>query len=319
MGNLGVISSYLLLFAKGECVVSNSNAERVADTLNFMTSHGAGILAGHLQGTMLTDQIKDQAGAYIKVDALIKTDTDRARQALLLCYHVFVERRALGQISDWGAATFGTKAELIAHWKWKTTATIMHGVRAYERLAVPGCLAGAMLGLGRHPGLTTLKYYEMSRQHHGNLGSKAPICYQTITLALWMSGHASLPWLATWYASSNAGNCFDLMGDGNEVADINTVLDLRGQVISFRNKTKLGAQYVNHWAIITGGGRAIGSNTDGFSDAGSGKGNEFLWGDRALHEFDIVACYQACADNTKYRDAGGVRIALHPTANMDLW
>ncbi|MFZ4382111.1 MAG: hypothetical protein ACOYO0_09135 [Sandarakinorhabdus sp.] len=300
--------------------MSNSNAERVDDTLKFMTDHGAGTLAGQLRSTMTSAQLKDEAGAYIKVAATIKTDTDRARQALLLCRHVFVERKALGKISDWGVATIGTKADLLSHWQWKTTATIMNGVRAYERLAAPGCLAGAMESLGRKPARTTLKYYDMSRQHHKNLGSPTtPICYQTITLALWMSGNASLPWLATWYASSNAGNCFDLMGDGNEVNDLNAVRDLRGHVISFRNKTKMGAQYVNHWAIITGGGRAIGSNTDGFSNAGSGNGNEFIWGDRALHEFDIAQCVQSCAANTKYSDAGGVRVALHPAVNMDLW
>jgi hypothetical protein len=301
--------------------VSNSNAERVDDTLNFMTAHGAGTLAGQLRGVLTAAQDKDEAGAYIKVDAKIKTDTDRARQALLLCRHVFVERRALGKLTDWGAGCFGTKAELISFWSWKTTATIMNGVRAYERLAVPGCLAGALQGLGRQPGRTTFRYYDMSRQHHRNLGSPTtPICYQTITLALWMSGHASLPWLATWYASSNAGNCFDLMGDGNEVLELNGVLNLRGQVISFRNGTRMGSQYVNHWAIITGGGRAIGSNTDGFADAGSAEGgSQFLWGDRAFHEFDIQECYDACAANTKYSDAGGVRVALHPPENMDLW
>jgi len=63
--------------------VSNSNAERVDDTLDFMTTHGAGILAGQLRGVLTTEQVRDQAGAYIKVDAKIKTDTDRARQALL--------------------------------------------------------------------------------------------------------------------------------------------------------------------------------------------------------------------------------------------
>ncbi|MBC7662927.1 MAG: hypothetical protein H7276_03880 [Caulobacter sp.] len=301
--------------------MSNSNADRVDDTLDFMTVHGAGILAGQIRGALTTDLVRDQAGAYIKVDARIKTDTDRARQALLLCRHVFVERRALGAISDWGVGCFGSKNDLMTHWAWKTTATIMNGVRAYERLAVPGCLAGALERLGRNPGRITLKYHDMSRQHHRNLGSPTtPICYQTITLALWISGHASLPWLATWYASSNAGNCFDLMGNGNEIDDVNAVLDLRGQVISFRNKTRMGAQYVNHWAIITGGGRAIGSNTDGFEDAGAGNGaSEFLWGDRSLHEFDIAECLQACTESTKYRDAGGVRVALHPTGNMNLW
>lgn len=299
---------------------------RVDDTLKYMGTHMASNLSWSIGRTLNGDAVaKEAAGAAIVVPggAALGGDQLLALQAILLCRHVFIDARRLGRVSDWGAGCFGAKDDMLAYWKRKSPREIAGGVQAYSTSRNPTCIAGALESLGHNPSQTTFRYFDMSRHHHKGLGSKAAICYQSICLGLWMSGYASIGWLATWYATSNAANCFDLLGDGDEVTDVQGILDLRGTVISFRNKTKMGAQYVNHWAVVTGGGRAIGSNTDGFKDARTvrlSRGQrEFIWGNRNFQAFDIMECLAACAENTKYKDAGGVRVATHGTNSMTLW
>jgi hypothetical protein len=311
---------------RGRLAMTIQDAKRVDETLKFMSTNMAGNLSWSIGRTLDADaQAKAAAGAYIALPAGGALTGDRllALQGLLLCRYVFIEARRLGRVSDWGAAGFGSKDDLLNFWKGKSVAEIAGGVQSYGTARNPGCIAGALESLGRNPSKTDFKYYDMSRRLHKGLGTKAAICYQSICLGLWMSGYASIGWLATWYSASNAANCFDLLGDGDEITDMQRIVDLRGTVISFRNKTKMGAQYVNHWAVITGGGRAIGSNTDGFKDARTvrlSRGQrEFIWGDRNFQAFDILECYAACAENTKYKDAGGVRVAIHDPSNMTLW
>jgi hypothetical protein len=293
---------------------------RLEDTLDFMKANGARPLALKIELALNTDQRKTDAGEAIKMDYWIKTDSDRARQAIMLCRYVFVEKKFLGEITQWGEAAMDSKQNMQTFWRHKSKAAIMEGVKAYDCPAHTTCMAAALESLGRNPSQADLQYYKLVRRQN-SIGTKAAICYQTVTLAMFMAGHVSVPWLASWYSASNAANCFDLMGNGTEVPNIDGVGDLRGTIISFRNKTKMGAQYVNHWAVIIGNGRAIGSNTDGFEPANSTTigARKFIWGDRNFQEFNLAECYAACAANTKYRDAGGVRIATHDPATMNLW
>ncbi len=301
-------------------MAKKEGATRLADTLAFMKENGAKRLATKIDTALNTDQRKTDAGDAIKMDYWIKTDSDRARQAIMLCRYVFVEKKFLGEITQWGQAAMDSKQAMQTHWRHKSKTNIMEGVQAYDQLNHPTCMAAALESLGRNPSQTDFQYYKLVRRQ-SSIGTKAAICYQTVTLAMFMAGHVSVPWLASWYSASNAANCFDLMGNGTEVANIDAVKNLRGTIISFRNRTKMGAQYVNHWAVIIGNGRAIGSNTDGFDPAGSTTADtrKFIWGDRNFQEFDLAECYAACSENTKYRDAGGVRIATHDPAAMTLW
>ncbi|MCR9107297.1 hypothetical protein [Marivita sp. XM-24bin2] len=301
-------------------MAKKDGATRLADTISFMKANGARSLAKKIETVLNTDQRKTDAGDAIQMDYWIKTDSDRARQAIMLCRYVFVEKKLLGEITPWGEAAMDSKQKMQNHWRHKSKASIMEGVKAYDRLRHPTCMAAALEGLGRNPSQADLHYYNLVRTQT-SIGTKAAICYQTVTLAMFMAGHVSVPWLASWYSASNAANCFDLMGNGTEVPNITAVSNLRGKIISFRNRTKMGAQYVNHWAVIIGNGRAIGSNTDGFDPAGSTTvgTRKFIWGDRNFQEFDLADCYAACSENTKYRDAGGVRIAIHDPSTMTLW
>ena len=300
-------------------MATKEGVQRFKETIDFMAAHGARGLSQLIDMAMTSEARRAEAGDAIKVDYVIKTDSDRARQAIMLCRYMFVEKRYLGDITDWGVLCFGTAQEMKSHWRNKSVTSIMNGVRAYQPMTVPVCMAAALERIGRTPPTVGFRFYALDRTPNG-IGSNAAICYQTVTLALFLGGHVSLPWLAGWYSASNAGNCFSLMGDGQEVGGIDDVLNLRGTIVSFRNRTRMGAQYVNHWAVVIGNGRAIGSNTDGFVPAGTNDGNpEFIWGDRNFHEFDLRQCYQACAANTKYRDAGGVRIATHDPGRMNIW
>lgn len=65
---------------------------RLEDTLDFMKANGARPLALKIELALNTDQRKTDAGEAIKMDYWIKTDSDRARQAIMLCRYVFVEK-----------------------------------------------------------------------------------------------------------------------------------------------------------------------------------------------------------------------------------
>jgi hypothetical protein len=293
-------------------------------------SHVPAALLNEVKQLVMDVARKKAAGEYIKLGWLgSNTDQRRALRSLLLCHHLFVTARSDGKLNDWGKVCFGTKEELKTFWKDKTVKEMMDGVSAYDHSGT-GCLADALEGLGKSPGDTEFKYHALSRTGFQTLGAREGICYQTIALALWLGGHASSPWLATWYASLNAGNCFDIMGSGKEIVDVDAILPLRGTVISFRAKRVTGQQTVNHWAVIVSDGCALGSNTDGFKDFGvtttqvsGAKGEEskyeFKWGKRRFGKFDIKECIAACAANTKYSDFGGVRVATHRIGDMKLW
>lgn len=301
-------------------MAAKQGAERFKDTLDFMEANGARALSQRIDMAMTDMKRRTDAGDAIKMDYWIKSDTDRALQAIMLCRYMFVEKKYLGEITNWGEVAMGTKQQMQTHWRPKSVTLIMDGVTAYDRLANPTCMAAALERLGRTPSRTDFVYSALTRKQNG-IGTKAAICYQTVTLALFMAGHVSIPWLAEWYSASNAGNCFDLMGKGTEVPTIDAVRNLRGTIVSFRNKTKMGPHYVNHWAVVIGNGRAIGSNTDGFVNASSANASSpaFVWGDRNFHEFDLDECYNACASNTKYKDTGGVRVATHDPSVMKVW
>jgi len=229
-----------------------------------------------------------------------------------------VEARKDKKMTDWGKATFGSAKDTKKYWANRPASEVMVGVDAYDKSG-DSCMADMLEGLGRHPGDEDFKFHQLTRATK-NLGAKEPICYQTISFALWLAGHASIAWLSTWSASLNAGNCFKTMGEGAEVADIDQVLQLRGTVISFRAAEVKGPQTVNHWGVIVSDGCAVGSNTDGFDDHGTnGEGYEFEWGQRRFGKFDILKCVEACQNNTKYKDSGGVRVATHRIGDMDLW
>jgi hypothetical protein len=303
--------------------------ERVDETLTFMQTRCPAALINDVKQLVATGSKKKSAGEYIALGIGFNSDQRRALRSLLLCQYLFVAARDDGKVNPWGKACFGSKEQLKKYWKDKPVQEIMNGVEAYDHSGT-GCLADALEGLGKDPGDTEFKYYALARAGLKTLGAKEGICYQTIALALWLGGYASSPWLSTWYASLNAGNCFDVLGPGSEVDDIDRVLPLRGEVISFRAKVVKGTQTVNHWAVIVSDGCALGSNTDGFNDLGvkttqmkGAKGEEskyeFKWGKRRFGKFDILECFEACKANTKYSDSGGVRVALHRIGDMKLW
>lgn len=295
--------------------------ERVDATLTFMRTRCSATLLSEIDRLLLSEQKKKATGSYIKLGMGFDCDQRRALRSLLLCHYLLVEARDDGKLTEWGKVSFGSKDSLKKFWKDRPTLQILDGVAAYDHGA-GNCLADALESLGKQPGDTAFKYYDMARPGFRNLGAKEAICYQSIALGLWLAGHASLPWLATWYASLNAGNCFDILGPGEEVVDAQRILPLRGTVISFRAREVRGAQTVNHWGVIVSDGCAVGSNTDGFRDQGStteGVEYEFRWGKRRFAKFDILECIEACKKNTKYSDSGGVRVATHRIGDMKLW
>ena len=301
--------------------VFTSPTDRVDSTVTFMRARCPATLMVEIDTLLLTAGTKKSAGEYIKLGIGFDSDQRRALRSLLLCRYLFVEARQDAKLSDWGKITFGSKDNLKSFWKGKPVLEIMGGVEAYDH-GGNGCLADALEGLGKSPANTVFKYYDMARPGFTNLGAKEAICYQSIGLALWLGGHASLPWLATWYASLNAGNCFDILGPGEEVVDVARILLLRGTVISFRARDVKGPQTVNHWGVIASDGCAVGSNTDGFNDKGKrddGVAYEFVWGQRRFAKFDILECIEACKASTKYSDSGGVRVATHRIDAMKLW
>ncbi len=301
--------------------VFTSPKERVDATLTFMKNKCPAALRREVKSLVADVGRKKNAGEYIKLGVGFDSDQRRALRSLLLCRYLFVEARIDGKMTEWGKVTFGSKQDLKTYWKDRPADEIMNGVEAYDHSG-NRCLADALEGLGKSPGNTVFKYYDMARPGFTNLGAREAICYQSIALGLWLAGYASIAWLATWYASLNAGNCFDIFGPGEEVVDIKSILQLRGTVISFRARDVKGPQTVNHWAVIASDGCAVGSNTDGFKDPGEkreGVDYEFKWGNRRFAKFDILECVEACKSSTKYSDSGGVRVATHRIGDMKLW
>ncbi|MGD1923717.1 MAG: hypothetical protein ACFB03_05950 [Paracoccaceae bacterium] len=300
--------------------VFTSRKKRVDATLEFLTDRIPAALHTQLTQAVSLEAHKKNAGAYIRLDLGRDSDARRALRSILLCQYLLVDSRSDGKVTAWGKASFGTKASTKDHWKNRPEIDIIAGVKAYDKSGTVN-LADTLDSLGTDPGDIVFAYNKMTRETT-NLGAREPICYQSIAFALWLSGRASLPWLSTWYASLNAGNCFQQLGPGDEIQldQIARILNLRGAVISFRAREIKGPQTVNHWAVITGEGKAVGSNTDGFNDAGSAEpGYQFIWGKRRFGKFDIQECIDACNANTKYSDSGGVRVAIHPFEAMDLW
>jgi len=298
--------------------VFTSREQRVYSTLDYMKKKCSSSLLALVAPRLKDNTVKKNAGSYIKLDLGRDSDSRRALRSLLLCQYLLVEARDDSKMTQWGKACFGSARDTRDHWKGKSEREILNGVAGYDASG-SRCLADALEGLGRDPGDDDFQFNKMTRDTK-NLGAKEGICYQTVSLALWLGGRASIAWLSNWYAQLNAGNCFTVLGAGTEVQNVTQVLPLRGTVISFRAKQVKGPQTVNHWAVVVSDGCAVGSNTDGFRDFGStGVGYEFKWGKRRFGKFDILECLAACKANTKYRDSGGVRIATHRVGDMQLW
>ena len=310
-----------------------SEEKRVENTIEFMKSKNcAPELVARVEAEILKGTTKKDAGEYIKLGFGIDSEQRRAVRSILLCRYLFVDCNA--KMNAFGKASFGDKKSMKDHWLNLPSAATLTGVAAYA--IVPRgerSLADLLEALPKPPGTAVFKYYEMNRSNFTNLGSKGAICYQSIALALWLGGYTSIGWLANWYASLQAKNCFEVLGEGTEVLDYRKALNLTGTVISFRGRqpgysSKIGSgeqvsqPWVNHWAILTGDGSAIASNTDGFREKGkpdAGGDYDFEWGGRNFGKFKVSDCMAACTGSTKYKDAGGVRFATHRIVDMDLW
>ena len=87
-----------------------SAEKRVDATLTFVEGRCPATLLNLVKGEVGKPGKKKLAGEYIKLGWGFDSDQRRALRSLLLCQYLLVEARDDDKVTNWGKATFGTKA-----------------------------------------------------------------------------------------------------------------------------------------------------------------------------------------------------------------